>query len=366
MTLTNYGTENSSGGASAVAGGARAVAVGNDASASGEESTAIGNGARATGTNSLALSADYTDNATASGQGSVAIGHGGASGQFAITMSPDPSYNAGIRSIVLGKANIPAGSGSKAFSVHIDTHTNSYGGLGTNSVALGKEAKSSGTQSFAAGGWRPTATGTQTVAIGSFSSASAVGAVAISTEVSGYYTQAQGSQSVCIGDRVKTTQQHCFALGNLAKSDVVGKYVYASGMFANEGDAQAGQFVLRCNTTDATATDMTTNGATMNQYVDNFVHANSDTCLAFSGLIIAMQNGAQDQGAWEIKGILKNDGGTTTLVNSNIQTFDTGNGWTIALSADNSLDALKIAVTGEAAHNIRWVANIKTSEVTYA
>ena len=86
----------------------------------------------------------------------------------------------------------------------------------------------------------------------------------------------------------------------------------------------------------------------------------------FSGTLVAMQNGAQDQGGWEIKGLLKNDGGTTTLVSSNIQTFDDGNGWVVALTADNTNNALAITCTGEAAHNIRWVANIQTSEETYA
>ena len=109
---------------------------------------------------------------------------------------------------------------------------------------------------------------------------------------------------------------------------------------------------------------MTTNNSTA--AADNQIVAASDTCIMFSGTIVAMQNGAADQGGWEIKGLLKNDGGTTTLVSSNIQTFAEGNGWAVALSADNTNNALKVQVTGEASHNIRWVANIQTSEVTYA
>jgi hypothetical protein len=109
---------------------------------------------------------------------------------------------------------------------------------------------------------------------------------------------------------------------------------------------------------------MTTNNATAD--ATNQIVAASDTCIMFSGTIVAMQNGAADQGGWEIKGLLKNDGGTTTLVNSNVQTFAEGNSWAVALSADNTNNALKVQVTGEAGHNIRWVANIQTSEVTYA
>jgi len=96
---------------------------------------------------------------------------------------------------------------------------------------------------------------------------------------------------------------------------------------------------------------MTTNNSTAstNNQVWAGNHNNgsntSDTCIMFSGTIVAMQNGAQDQGGWEIKGLLKNDGGTTTLVNSNVQTFAEGNGWAVALSADNTNNALKVQET---------------------
>ena len=79
-----------------------------------------------------------------------------------------------------------------------------------------------------------------------------------------------------------------------------------------------------------------------------------------------MQNGAQSYGSWEIKGLLVNDGGTTTLANSAITVIQNASSWGLALSADNTNNALKIQVTGEASHNIRWVANIQTAEVTYA
>ena len=81
-----------------------------------------------------------------------------------------------------------------------------------------------------------------------------------------------------------------------------------------------------------------------------------------------MQNGAQAYGGWEIKGMLVNDGGTTSLALGNVSDMAANNAssWAVALSADNTNNALKIQVTGEASHNIRWVANVQTAEVTYA
>jgi hypothetical protein len=58
--------------------------------------------------------------------------------------------------------------------------------------------------------------------------------------------------------------------------------------------------------------------------------------------------------------------GTTVLVNSATTVLDNTPAWGMALSADTTNGGFKIEVTGAAATNIRWVATINTSEVTYA
>jgi hypothetical protein len=58
-------------------------------------------------------------------------------------------------------------------------------------------------------------------------------------------------------------------------------------------------------------------------------------------------------------------GSTTVLVNSATTVLDNTPAWGMALSADTTNGGLKIEVTGAAATNIRWVATIHTSEVTY-
>ena len=155
-------------------------------------------------------------------------------------------------------------------------------------------------------------------------------------------------------------------MGSYAKAAHVGKAARASGQFAAQGDAQGGQFILRENTTDATPSVMATNQYTAGS--TNQIIAATDTCITFHGTVVAMQNGAQAHAGWEIKGMLVNDGGTTTLALGNVSDMAATNAssWAVALSADNTNNALKVQVTGEAAHNIRWVANIQTSEVTYA
>ena len=54
------------------------------------------------------------------------------------------------------------------------------------------------------------------------------------------------------------------------------------------------------------------------------------------------------------------------LVNSVINELNVPTGWAIALTADTTFGCLKVEATGVASTNIRWVATINTSEVTYA
>lgn len=123
-------------------------------------------------------------------------------------------------------------------------------------------------------------------------------------------------------------------------------------------------FVLTADTTDATATVLTTNGSTPSS--SNQISAKSDTCVTFDGTITAMQNGAQSYASWKIEGLLVNDGGTTTLANSATTVIQNASNWGMVLSADDTNDALAVTVTGEAAHNIRWSASIRANSVTYA
>ena len=321
------------------------IGIGYGAQSTGNYAVAIGNSTMAQASNAVAIGgSSYNTKATASeavsiGQYAHSAGSGAISGPF--------SYTSGIYSVAfgIGQGNTTYGAqGSYSLAIGQQAKT-----TGSNSVAIGKSAIASGQDSLAFG--RDTvASGGFAMALGKDGTATASGAVAISAAGTGYGTEATGQSSIALGDGTKTTQK--------------GQISYASHRFASRGDGQGSLFTLYADTTDATATVLTTDNGSAGGA--NQIVAASDTCIMFSGTLVATQNGAQDQGGWEIKGLLKNDGGTTTLVSSNIQTFADGNSWVVALTADNTNNALAITCTGEASHNIRWVANIQTSQVTYA
>jgi hypothetical protein len=198
----------------------------------------------------------------------------------------------------------------------------------------------------------------------------------------GYRANAGADYSVAIGQASNLTRSNAFGSGSMAlaggrtdgadsisigregRSQEIGKFVFSNGMFALAGDAQGGQFILKADTTDATATVLTTNNLTA--ATNNQIRLKNDTCITFDGTIVAMQNGAQAFASFRIEGLIVNDGGTTTLVNSATTVIDNQSSWGMAMTGDNTNNVLAITVTGEASHNIRWVANIRTSEVTYA
>ena len=304
--------------------------------ASGANAFSIGSNARATGSNSVALGLS----AIATNTASVALG-------------------------------LSRSGGSHATSMNTVTSSTSYGALGENSIAGQYIAKASGTRAIAFGN-ESQATNTNSIAMGNSTLASGSGALALGNDAHATNTNSSsiGSSSRATGNTSlamnsgNAAGERSTAIGLQSLANEYGKFAFASGYFAANGDAQGGQFILRADTTDATATVLTTNNSTAAS--TNQIVAASDTCITFDGTITAMQNGAQAYASWKIEGLLVNDGGTTTLANSATTVIQNLSNWGMALSADNTNNALAITVTGEASHNIRWVANIRTTEVTYA
>jgi len=317
------------------------IAIGADAVASGYQAQAIGNQTDATATNSSA----FGNNSQATASNATAIGGATASASYSTSIGKTSGNNGAVATT--GNAAMALNgyaSGAASFAAAIDNNTSSYGATGANSVSIGNSTKADGANAVAIGS--------------SFTRASGSLSLALSRD-----SHASGTRSVAIGGG-EAEGESSFALGLNAKTEVYGKFAYASSRFSAVGDAQGGQFILRADTTDATATVLTTNNGSAS--TDNQIIAASDTCITFDGTITAMQNGAQAYASWKIEGLLVNDGGTTTLANSATTVIQNSSGWGMALSADNTNNALAITCTGEAAHNIRWVANIRTTEVTYA
>ena len=324
--------------------------------ASGDASIAIGQGAvaNAFGTTSIGINSNSTSAyafatslSTAGASYSAAIGlNSGANGSQTVT---------GLGAMALGGSYA---SGTDSFAAAIANNTSSYGATGANSVALGLTTKATGTGSIALG-YNSTSSSTNSLALGSSAIASGSGSVAIASSGTGWGCSATTSGSIAIGDG--------------ALSNIRGKLVYASGSSnVAQGVSQFGALVLSISTTDATPTVLTSYNYSAASTTNQVILPNN-SAYAFTGTIIARQQaaGGSNYAAWEVKGaILRNGTAASTVLGSyNINVLSKTAGasaWDLTLSADTTNGGLAVTATGAASVNIRWVATIQTSEVTYA
>jgi len=332
-----YAANESSPTAQPSATGGNAIAIGDLANAAGDDGVALGFQSYARQQSALGIFGD------AQSTESIAIGKGSAVTADGAVQLGRQGFATNTDAISLGKSKA---SGQSSFAAQITTNSSAYGAQGLGSIAFGQNSKSDQTRAIAIG-TSCLSQGENSVTIGKSNT-----------------VDSGSSNAVVIGVNSTASQNSAFAFGSRSSSAIRGKYAYASGRFAADGDAQGGQFILRADTTDATATVLTANNSTA--AADNQIVAASDTCITFDGTITAMQNGAQSYASWRVEGLLVNDGGTTTVANSAITVIDNQSSWGLTLTADNTNNALAITFTGEAAHNIRTVANIRTTEVTYA
>ena len=322
-----------------------AIAIGTSALAEAARSVSIGKS-----TNSGTDGVGIGTNAHGGGSTATAVGaHTDARSVYATALGAWAQAWTGWGATAIAKSYA---SGTDSLAAVITNNTSSYGATGAYSIA---------------GGYLNKATASDTLCWGGDSNLVTNGQAAV---VGGWMNQAEGGYSFIGGGRNnRALATYSRAGGHDADTnDNHGKDVWASGDFSSRGDAQTAKRVLRSDTTDATAEALTSINGSPN--TTNQVVLPNNSAYFFTGTCVARQQAADgtDVGAWEFKGAIRREAnaGTTTLIKSTIDEFNVPTGWALALSADTTNGCLKIEVTGAASTNIRWVATVHTSEVTYA
>lgn len=265
----------------------------------------------------------------ASGTDSVVIGPGQATGTSAIAIGN--SY----------------ASGNNGFAAAIESNA-SYGAQAADSIAIGSLC---------------TASGIYSVSIGRLNTASNTNSVAI-----GNQSTSSGNGSVTLGQSNQATDDYAQAFGFSARSNLFGKFAYASGYLVTAGDTQQGVYVLSKALSGATSGALTTDHALGS--TDNQIVLPNNSAFTFSGTVVARRSaalGTQCAG-WEIKGLIRREGsaGTTTLIASTVTVISNVPGYSLTLSADTTNGALSIVGSGVAGQDTNWLATVSVSELTFA
>jgi hypothetical protein len=252
-----------------------------------------------------------------------------------------------------GLSNVAASNysfvgGGQTNQATTNTHATVCGGNGNTA---------SGQQSFVGGGNTNAATQAATVVCGGQDNTASSTYAFIGGGVGNI---ANGSRSFVSGGSYGTTRL------------IDGYHVFpacAAPIATLQGRTQSGLLLLARQTTDATATVLTSNTSAAG--TTNQVILPNNSAYSFSGEVIAGVTGAGDTAAWNFKGAIKRGGtaASTAVVGTVVLdriAYDTGaTAWTVAVTADTTNGGIKVEVAGAAATTIRWVCKINTTEMTY-
>lgn len=174
---------------------------------------------------------------------------------------------------------------------------------------------------------------------------------------------ASGQDSIVLGGSSNTASAtYSSAHGNRAIARHYGGSVQSSGRFAIDGDAQAGRYTLRTQTTNATSTTMFLDGTGGTQ---RLVLENT-SAWTFDILLVARNTAAAQAAGYRFVGVIRRTAtaaSTAIVASSKTVIAEDNAAWDANITADTTNGALNIAVTGVAATTIDWVAIVSTAEV---
>jgi hypothetical protein len=313
--------------------------------------------------------------------GAVVAGGGKGTG-CGSAPSTDPCPNRVIKDYgtVGGGAKNQAGSnlGSMSFATVGGGWYNTASSVATT-VGGGQINTASGSNATVSGGSENTASGSEaTVGGGIQNTASGDGATVGGGEVNiasgsdatvggGVYNKPSGDYATVGGGWGNTASGDSATVpgGVNAVASHYGEMAYAAGSFSYPplGDAQTSLYVLRNTTSNSTKTYLFLNG----QSGSSRITVAAKRALIFEIQVIGISDTGVT-GGYRIRGVLKNIGGTTSMVGA---TGDVPGEdpaavlWDAVAEADDVNDALVVAVTGSNGVNIRWVASVRTTEVAW-
>jgi len=132
------------------------------------------------------------------------------------------------------------------------------------------------------------------------------------------------------------------------------------GSFSTSGDISVKEYILYGTTTDATETQLLIDGTKK-------IPVSTNTSISYTVDIIGRRTDVPNyNGDFQLKGCVINNVGTTTDAGTlyEIVVHRDNSSWVVDARADNATDTLGIYVNGVSGSTIKWVAYVKTVEIT--
>ncbi len=232
-------------------------------------------------------------------------------------------------------------------------------------ATIGGGARNEVTESFA------------TVAGGDANSASAYGA----TVGGGQVNSATGEKATVGGGYVNSASGDYATIsgGSYACATNYGQMAYASGRFTQQGDAQTSLYVLRGITTSTNQTELFLDGSSQRMTIPVDATWTFEVLVAargesYEGIDFSGYFANAHSASYKLEGVVQRNSApfffgtldstrleelTKTIIHESDAVCD------VTVEADETRHALVIKVTGIANETIRWVASVRTVEVTF-
>lgn len=189
-----------------------------------------------------------------------------------------------------------------------------------------------------------------------------------SEKVNGFVAPvAQALDSVAIGSGAETAPSApgSLAIGLQSLARIQGGVVQASGRFTNNGDAQAGRYMLRGTTINSAPQELFVNGTNGNVRLTLPDNSTWTFKVTVTGHRTDLGDGHAGYTAAGV--IYRGSGANNTFIQGSVQKSvlaESNPVWDINIAADSINGSLKVTVTGESGKTIRWVALVETVEIT--
>lgn len=253
------------------------------------------------------------------------------------------------------------------YGIAIGTSSNVGGNYG---VALGYSAGVGGSYGVALG-YGANASGNYGVALGYGAHATSTFGVAL-----GYSTICNALNSIAIGNTANAAQTNSTCIGFGATTDFSSETNLSNAGFAASGDIHISIFNYYGYSTSATPLELQVGTGAYSTAPASYITLTNNSSYAFTIDIVAQtKGGAVDCAMWTTQFLIQRgaNAAATALVGTpsglTTPTFATTgattNGWAVAVTADTTNGRPAIKVTGVAATNISWVANVKMTKVGY-
>ena len=135
---------------------------------------------------------------------------------------------------------------------------------------------------------------------------------------------------------------------------------YVNGNFGTAGDSRNSKYISRGTTTDATQSEIFVGGVASSR-----ISLQNNAIMSFEVLVTATRETTFGGAGWQFVGLLENNAGVVSILGTVTKRVmgKTTAAYDVSVDETDTNDALRIRVTGEASHTVRWMAVVNTVEV---